>query len=164
METVIRVALIYVVILIGMRILGKREFGQLAPMEFVTLLLIPELVAHALLGEDYSMTNAMIALTTLFAVVFISSTIVHMSKKAEDIIQGIPCVLVHDGQIISENMNKERITPEEIFAEMHKAGLERLEQVKWAILEGDGKIALVPVEQGQNGVLRKPEIESTNVH
>src|SRR5688500_15078650 len=122
METVIRVAFIYVFILVGMRVLGKREFGQLAPMEFVSLLMIPELVSQALVRDDFSMTNALIAVTTLFVMVFLSSVVVHLSKKAEEVIDGIPSILVYNGQLLPENMNKERVTPDEIFAEMHKAG------------------------------------------
>jgi uncharacterized membrane protein YcaP (DUF421 family) len=157
MQTVIKVALIYIFILIGMRIMGKREFGQLAPMELVSLLLIPELVSQAVIGEDFSMTNAIIALTTLFAIVFLSSSLAHLSKKAEDVIEGVPTVLVHEGKLLTENMNKERVTPEEIFAEMHKTGLVRLEEVEWAILAEDGKIAIVPVEHSKPSAVHKPD-------
>jgi uncharacterized membrane protein YcaP (DUF421 family) len=144
METVIRVFVIYIFILIGLRILGKREFGQLSPLELVSLLMIPEIVTTALTREDHSLTNALIGVSTLFSLVFLTSVIMQWSRKAEQLIAGKPAVLVYDGQYIAENMNRERITPDEIFTEMHKSGLETLEQVKWAVLEPDGKISIVP--------------------
>jgi uncharacterized membrane protein YcaP (DUF421 family) len=144
METVIRVFVIYIFILIGLRILGKREFGQLSPLELVSLLMIPEIVTTALTREDHSLTNALIGVSTLFSLVFLTSVIMQWSRKAEHLIAGKPAVLVYDGQYIAENMNRERITPDEIFTEMHKSGLETLEQVKWAVLEPDGKISIVP--------------------
>jgi uncharacterized membrane protein YcaP (DUF421 family) len=146
METVIRVFIIYVFILVGLRILGKREFGQLSPLELVSLLMIPEIVTKAVTGDDYSLTNALIGVSTLFSLVFLTSVLMQWSRKAEHLIAGKPAVLVYDGQYVPDNMNRERITPDEIFTEMHKSGLEKLEQVKWAVLEPDGKIAIVPAE------------------
>ena len=147
MHTALRVIIIYVVILAGMRILGKREFGQLGPMEFVSLILIPDLVAPGAIGDDFSITNAIIAVTTLFAMVFLTSVVVHKSKRAELLVEGTPVVLVHSGKLIVETMNKERVTSEELFAELHSAGLQELKEVKWAILDSDGKIAIIPEEK-----------------
>lgn len=149
METVIRVAIIYIVIYGGLRILGKREFSQLAPAELVTLLLIPELVSQALVGEDFSMTNGIIAVTTVFVLVFITSTLMHLNSKVEEVIAGKPVVIVAHGKFIDDNMNKERVSPEEVFTSMHNAGLEQLSEVKWAILENDGKIAIVAEDWGR---------------
>lgn len=143
METVVRVALIYVVLLAGMRLMGKREFGQLAPMELIALLLIPELLQEALLGYA-SITNAFIALATLFALVFANSLLSHVSKRFERVAEGEPAVLAHHGQLVQSNLDRERISPSELYSEIRKAGLERLDQVRWAVLEGDGKISIVP--------------------
>ena len=144
MDTVIRVAVIYVVIVIGLRLTGKREFGQLSPLELVSLLLVPEIVSQAMANDDFSITNGIIGVATLFTLVFLSSLLMHRFKPVEKIFNGDPSVLIAHGRMIEDMMNKERVTPEEIYTEMHKAGLDRIEQVKWAILEGDGKISIVP--------------------
>lgn len=146
METVIRVALIYLFILFSLRVMGKREFSQLSPLELVTLLLIPELAAQALIREDFSFVNALIALSTLFALVFISTLLQYHSRKASKAISGSPSILVSDGELIEKNLDEERVGAEEIFSEMHKAGFAELSQVRWAILETDGSIAIVPFE------------------
>ena len=157
METVIRITLIYVVVLVGLHLLGKREFSQLSPLELVTLLLIPELVAQATVRDDFSLTNSLVALTTLFSLVFVSSVLIYKSRKVERVIEGTPAVLVAHGQLIAENLNKERVTPGEIFSEMHKAGLEHLSQVKWAVLEDDGKISIVPEDSADRAKCGKVE-------
>lgn len=144
METVFRVTIIYFFLMIALRIMGKREFGQMSPLELVALLLIPEIVSQALLREDFSMTNAIIAVTTLLTMVFLTSLVIQVSKRAEKAIAGAPTVLVYHGQLVADHMHKERVTEGEIFGEMHKSGLDRLEQVRWAVLEGDGKIAIIP--------------------
>ncbi|HEX7022788.1 MAG TPA: YetF domain-containing protein [Trueperaceae bacterium] len=158
METVVRVVIVYFAILVGLRVLGKREFGQLSPLELVTLLLIPELVTNALVVPDHSMTNAFVALTTILSLVFISSLIQHLSKRMETVITGSPTVLVAHGQLLETVMNQERVTPEEIFDAMHKSGLERLEQVGWAVLESDGKIAIIPEGSGGAAIRRQEQL------
>lgn len=146
METVLRVAVIYLFILIGLRALGKREFSQLSPFDLVTLLLIPEIVSQALVTEDFSLTNAFIGLSTLFMLVLLTSVIAHLSKGAEQVIEGKPSVLISQGTFVPENMDRARVSPDEIYSEMHKQGLARIEQVQWAILEPDGRIAFIPSE------------------
>jgi uncharacterized membrane protein YcaP (DUF421 family) len=147
METVIRVIVIYLFLMVGLRILGKREFGQLSPLELVSLLLIPELVSSALQSEDFSLVDALVAVSTLLALTVLTSMLLHMSKTAQKVIDGEPIVLVRHGQFSVDAMNRERVTPHEIFSEMHKSGIEYLEQVAWAILETEGTITIVPENQ-----------------
>jgi uncharacterized membrane protein YcaP (DUF421 family) len=144
METIWRVAVVYLFIVFGLRVLGKREFGQLSPLELVTLLIIPEIVSQALVQEDFSLTGALVGVSTLFVLVYLSSLLQHKSKAVEQVFSSSPSVLVQDGKFVEEQMNKERVSPDEIFEALFMAGFDRLEQVKWAILGSDGKIAIVP--------------------
>lgn len=147
METVIRIVIVYIAIVAGLRILGKREFGQLSPVELVTLLLIPEIVAPVLNQENTSLTNGLVGISTLFALVFLTSAVMHLSKRFEAVIAGEPMVLVAHGRMIPKHMNKERVTPDELYNEMHISGLDDLSQVRWAVLESDGKISIVPEDR-----------------
>jgi uncharacterized membrane protein YcaP (DUF421 family) len=155
METVIRVAVIYALIVLGLRVLGKREFGQLSPIELVTLLLIPEIVSNALQREDQSVTNGIIGLATLFTLVFATSLLTSRFGVFNRLLDGTPTVLVHRGELIAKNLQRERISPDELASELRKSGLEHVSQVKWAILETDGKISIVPAraenEAGHTG-------------
>jgi uncharacterized membrane protein YcaP (DUF421 family) len=144
METVPRVVLVYALVWACFRILGKRELTQMSPIELVTLLLIPQLFSRALTRQDYSMTNAVIGATTLVTLVFLTSAASYRFRRVSRVMQAEPTVLVYRGALMEQHLNRERIAPEDIVSAMHKVGLERLGQVEWAILEGDGKIAFIP--------------------
>jgi uncharacterized membrane protein YcaP (DUF421 family) len=157
METVIRVTIVYLVIMVGLRLVGKREFSELSPMELVTLLLIPEMVSQALVREDFSLTNGIIGVATLISLVFLNSLLRQKSKRFETLIEGTPSILVQHGDFVTATMNKERVSPGDIFGAMHEVGLYQLAQVKWAVLESDGRISVVPEEGQQPTLLTRPK-------
>ena len=107
------------------------------------LLLIPELFSQAALGEDFSLTNALIACSTLLVLVFGVSLVTHLSARVNGFVSAKPAVLVDHGTIIEDNMNRERVTPDELFGEMRLIGLRDLSKVEWAILEADGRISFI---------------------
>jgi uncharacterized membrane protein YcaP (DUF421 family) len=148
-ETVLKVIAIYVFVLVGLRVLGKREFAELTPLHLVTLLLIPEIASQAMVGEDFSLTNALVGITTVFVIVFLLSAIVHTSKPAEKLIQGGPTILAYHGRLLESNLNKERMTGQDVMTEARSQGLESLSQVKWAVLEDTGRISIIPEESAK---------------
>jgi uncharacterized membrane protein YcaP (DUF421 family) len=83
----------------------------------------------------------------------------HSSERIEKVFNSSPTVLVQNGYFVDKNMNQERVSPDEIFDSMHESGLDRLEQVKWAILESDGKVAIVPKERDGNVTPQQQEKE-----
>lgn len=144
METIWRVIFVYAFVWICFRVVGKRELSQMAPFELVMLLVFPQLFSRALTRQDYSMTNAVIGATTLFLLVFISSTINYRFRRVRQVWQSAPTVLVAHGQYRPHELDRERIASSEIYSAMHKIGIEDLHDVEWAILEGDGRIAIIP--------------------
>jgi len=142
-ETVLRVIFVYVFVWACFRMLGKRELSQMAPFELVMLLLIPQFFSRALTRQDYSMTNSVVAATTLFSIVFLTSIGSFRFAGFRHVIEARPTVLVRRGELLLPGLRRERIAPDEIFSAMHKAGIEKLEDVAWAILESDGKIAII---------------------
>ncbi|HSA57134.1 MAG TPA: YetF domain-containing protein [Gemmatimonadaceae bacterium] len=160
METVVRILVIYLLLLLGLRAMGKREFGQLSPFELVTLLLIPELIQQAGVREDFSLTNAVIAVSTLFLLVFLTSALAHRFSGFEQFIAGSPAVLAHDGRFLADSMNHERVSAEEVYSELRKVGLVELKQVRWVLLEPDGRIAVIPRRRSEHSG-RAPEKEAT---
>jgi uncharacterized membrane protein YcaP (DUF421 family) len=150
MEIVFRVAIIYGVIVIGLRLLGKREFGQLSPLELVTLLLIPEIVSQGLGGEDYSLVGGIIGVATPLVLVFLTSLAGARWERVGTAIDGTPTVLAHEGRFFEKNMMAERVTPDEVYTELRKAGFEELRQARWVILETDGSLSIVP-KPGEEG-------------
>lgn len=147
MEIVLRVTFIYFFLMVSLRIVGKREFGQLSPLEMISILLIPEIISNALQVEITSMTDAVIGITTLLSLTALTTFIVYRSQHIERAISGEPVVLAHKGRLVERNMDLERITSDEIMGEVRRAGLESVEQVGWAILETDGSITVIPLER-----------------
>jgi uncharacterized membrane protein YcaP (DUF421 family) len=145
METVVRVAIVYLFVWACFRVVGKRELTQLSPFELVTLLFIPQLFSRALTRQDYSMTNGVIAASTLFLLLFLTSAARYRSTRVAAIVQGVPTVLVHRGAVVQQHLDKERIALDDILASMRKVGMQRFDEVEWAILEADGKISVVPM-------------------
>jgi uncharacterized membrane protein YcaP (DUF421 family) len=144
MDIVARVALIYLFLMVALRLMGKREFGELTPFELVTLLLIPEIVSKALTGEDYSFTAAVIGVSTLLALVLVTSILAYRFPGLGRLLEGEPRILARQGEFVTDALNRERIAPEEIGIAMHKYGIEALADVKWAMLEVDGSITIIP--------------------
>ena len=143
METVLRVVFVYVFVWACFRVLGKRELSQMAPFELVMLLFIPQFFSRALTRQDYSMTNAVIAAASLFALVILTSIASFRFAGFRHFVVARPTVLVESGRFVAAGLDRERITADEIVGAMHKAGVEKFEDVAWAILESDGKIAII---------------------
>lgn len=144
METVIRVTFVYLFLLVALRILGKRELGQLAPFDLLVLMLIPEFFQQAVAGQDFSMTNAVVAASTLLTLVLVTSVLAYRSPAAGKLIGGAPTVLASGGYLIPENMHRSRVSPDEVYSALHESGLQEIAQTKFVILDTDGKLAVVP--------------------
>lgn len=143
METVWRVAAVYLFLMFAFRTLGKRDIGHLAPFDLVILLMIPELVSQALVGEDYSLINALVGVATLLGLVFCTSTIAYLRPGFDEIVEGSPSVLIREGAFVPGAMHRERVSAEQLLTQLRLAGLDDISRVKWGILETDGQISFV---------------------
>lgn len=137
-----RIAVIYVFLTVAFRLIGKRELSTLSPLELITLMLIPEIASGTLNGESPLM-SALVAISVLLLLVFLLSLLKARFEVVEHAIEPQPRVLVTEGALCEDALARERITPDELFAEMHKHGIAELGEVRWAILESGGDIAFV---------------------
>lgn len=145
---VIRAAIIYLFVFVILRLSGKRTLGQMTTFDLVLLLIISEATQQALLSDDKSLTGGMMAITTLVFLDIIVSLISHRFRSADKIINSVPLIILKDGKPILDRMEKERISQEEVLeAARIMQGLESLDQVKYAILEVDGSISIIPKHQ-----------------
>lgn len=150
MESVLRGAAIYVFLLVIMRVSGKRSFAEITTFDFVLLLVIGETTQQALLSEDFSMTNAFIVIVTLVIMDVGLSLWKQRSAKLALAIESQPLVLLTDGRPLTERMNQERVDVEDILAAARMThGLERLDQIKYAVLERNGGISIIPKESAR---------------
>jgi uncharacterized membrane protein YcaP (DUF421 family) len=154
----LRVALIFAALMFAFRVLGKRELGRLSPFELVTLMLVPEILSSSIQGEG-SLVNGLVGLSTLLALVLITSVLAHRFEAVERTVEAQPTVLVAHGRMLHGALNAERIVPDELFAEMRKQGLADLDEVAWAVLENSGNITFVPERSpsGERPRARNPD-------
>jgi len=145
METVLRGVAIYVVLLVVFRIAGKRTLSQATTFDFVLLLIIGEATQQALLGEDFSVTNAILIIITLIGVDIALAKLKGRSATLEQLIDGVPLVIVEDGRPLKDRMDKARVDEDDVLtAARETQGLERMEQIKYAVLERSGGISIIP--------------------
>lgn len=148
MDSVLRAASVYVILLVVMRIAGKRTLAQVTTFDFILLLIIGEATQQALLADDFSVTNAAIVIATLVLLDIVLSVLKQRSGRLDRVIDDSPVVIVDDGKLLWDRLNRARIDEQEILVaarELH--GLERLDQIKYAVLERSGGISIVPKGQ-----------------
>jgi uncharacterized membrane protein YcaP (DUF421 family) len=147
MESVLRAAAVYVILLILFRIAGRRVLSDMTSFDFVLILIIGDSAQQALLGDDFSLVNALLVIVTLLAIDVGISLWKQRSDSANRLIEGIPTVLVEHGRPLKQLMDKARVREDEILeAARRLQGLERMDQIKFAVLEISGGISIVPNE------------------
>ncbi len=145
MESVLRGAAIYLFLLLIFRVTGKRSLDQVTTFDFVLLLIVSETTQQALLGEDFSLTNAVLLILTLFVIDHALSLGKQRYRWIRRVAEGLPLVLIDDGQLKRERMRRSQVDEDDILeAARELQGLERLDQIKYAVLERHGGITVVP--------------------
>lgn len=144
METVLRGAAIYIVVLAMVRIAGRRSLAQMTPFDLVLMLIIAETTQQALLGDDFSITNAVVLIATLFGIDIALSYVKEYWPLAGAIIDGRPTLLVADGKGQERALKRTRVNMDDIMAAARAAGLERPDQIRHAVLETNGEISIIP--------------------
>ena len=145
MDAILRGAAVYFFLLLILRLGGKRSLAQITAFDFVLLLIISEATQQALLADDYSVTNGFLVIVTLVGIDIGLSIWKQRSPRTEKWIDDAPVVLIENGTILRERMERERVDLDDILTaarELH--GLERLDQIKYAVLERSGGISIIP--------------------
>lgn len=146
MNPVIRGLAVYLFVYIIFRILGKRSLSEITTFDFVLLLIISETTTDALIGEDFSLMACFIMLSTLVGVDLLLTLTKTKWKWFEKISDGAPLIIVDKGVPLKKRMEKTKVDEEDVLeAARILHGLEKMEQVKYAVLEKDGTISIIPV-------------------
>jgi len=143
LEKVLRPVIVYVFLIIGLRLAGKRELAQLNPFDLVVLLTLSNTVQNAIIGDDNSITGGIIGATTLLFVNHLVVRLIYGHNKIEELIEGDSDVLIENGQIKPDRLKKELISLGELEVAAHKQGFASLEEVERAVLESCGTITFV---------------------
>lgn len=152
MDAVLRALALYLILLVLLRLTGKRSLSQVTTFDFVILLIVGEAAQQALLGEDFSLTQAALVIATLLLLDRASDYLAWRFGWFERWTQSVPAILVEDGRPLPDVLAKFHLTEDDVVTAGREAhGVERLDQVKWAVLESSGGISVVPHDDSSSG-------------
>lgn len=148
MDTVLRAAAVYLFLVLVFRVCGTRTLAKITTFDFALLLIIAEAAQQAMIGDDFSFTNAFVAILTLVGIDVALSLWKQRSHQLDRWLDGLPLVLVENGYPYAERLRKARVDESDILAAAReRQGLERMEQIKYAVLERNGGISIIPLEK-----------------
>ncbi|MFY9551409.1 MAG: YetF domain-containing protein [Thermoanaerobaculia bacterium] len=143
-EFLARGIVVYAFLIALLRLTGKRQVGQLAPFDLVLLLVLSNAVQNSMNGGDNSLVGGLISATTLVVLNWIVGLATFRSKRLAVVIEGRPQVLIHNGQLFEDVLNRAKLTHHELNAALRQSGVACIADVHSAILENNGNISVTP--------------------
>ena len=142
----VRAIVVYLSVLLLLRVGGKRQMGQMSPTEFVSILLISNAVQNSMNGGDNSLLGGLLLATILIITSTLVTYLTFKSRRWAILFEGTPTLLIHHGEVLRKNLNRERITPNELKILLRKQGIHKLSDVAEAVLEADGTLSITHAE------------------
>ena len=147
LQIVLRTGVIYLLVLVGVRLSGKREVGQMTPFDLTLLLLLSNSVQNAMTGPDTSLLGGVIAAATLLILNYLVADVAGLTRGFRKLVEGEPSLLIHDGKIIESHMAKEHVSMDELHRSLREHGLNSPKEVALAVLEVDGSISCLKYDE-----------------
>ena len=143
LDVAARTAVVYLALLVGLRITGKRQVGQFTPFDLLLLLLLANSVQNAMVGPNETLWGGLVAAGTLLALNGVVAAVAWRTRGAARILEGMPTILIRHGQVLEPNLVREGISREDLMRALREHGIEDPELVRSAILEVDGAISVL---------------------
>jgi uncharacterized membrane protein YcaP (DUF421 family) len=143
LEKILRPVIVYIFLILGLRLSGKRELAQLNPFDLIVLLTLSNTVQNAIIGNDNTVTGGLIGAASLLAINYLVIRFLYDHRKIDQIVEGNADILVEDGKIHEHRLKKELITKEELAAAARRQGFESLSEVRQCILEPGGTLTFI---------------------
>jgi uncharacterized membrane protein YcaP (DUF421 family) len=143
MDLVVRAVVVYVVVLLYTRILGRRELSQLQPFDLILLVVVGDLIQQGVTQSDNSVTGVVLVLSTIGMMVVLTSYLSFRFRRLRPYLDGEPVVIVENGKPIEVNMRRERLTLDDVAEQARLNNIDSLEKIKWAVLETSGQISFI---------------------
>lgn len=159
LEKVIRPLLVYFIMILLLRVFGKRELAQLNPIDFVLLLLISEAVQNAIIGDDTSLSGGVIGVGTLLGINYLMARLKFRVPKIEEIVEGTSKVLIENGKPVKNKMLSELMTEDDLEVIAHEEGLENAEEIDKLILDPNGTFLVIPKDEIKDARFKKEVLE-----
>jgi uncharacterized membrane protein YcaP (DUF421 family) len=144
---VLRTLIVYLAVIVGLRLSGKREVGQMTVPDFVLLLLIANTVQNAMTGPDTSINGGLVAAFTLLVANYLVTRLVSGNRRARKFLEGSPTMLIYHGKVLAEHLTREKISFDELQEALREHGVAEVEEVALAVLEIDGSISVLKTDE-----------------
>ena len=139
----LRTLIIYMFVFLGIRLLGKRDVGQMTPLDLVLLLLIANAVQNAMTGPDTTVVGGLAAAATLLVINALVTRLLWRHKKIRRLVEGTPTLLIRHGKLLTQNLTKENLSIDDLLQALREHGVATMEDVSLAVLEIDGSISVL---------------------
>jgi uncharacterized membrane protein YcaP (DUF421 family) len=143
LEKVLRPWLVYVFLVVGLRLAGKRELAQINTFDLIVLLTLSNTVQNAIIGDDTSVTGGVIGATSLLVINYLVVRFLFRRAKLDRFLEGEPVVLIEHGRLRKKNLDRELITMAELESAAHKQGFRHLDEVERCVLETGGSLGFI---------------------
>lgn len=143
MDIVIRAAAAYVFITFILRVMGRRELSSLGPSDLVLIVVLGDLVQNSVTQSDQSVTGMIIAISSFALLTVAMSVLTFKSRRAQTFVEGQPLILVQDGMPVEKNLRAERIRVDDVADEARGQGIDKIDDIKWCLLETSGSMSFV---------------------
>jgi uncharacterized membrane protein YcaP (DUF421 family) len=143
MDLVLRAAIAFFFIFLLMRIVGRRELSSLEPFDLILLIVLGDLVQQGITQSDYSVTGLILAAGTISLLTVAVSYVSFRFPRTRPLLEGQPLVVIQDGEVLENNLRRERLTREELAEAARLQQISSLKEVSWAILEKSGQISFI---------------------
>lgn len=155
---IIRTVIIYIILMIIMRLMGKRQLGELDVGEFVITILLSEIASLPITNPEKSIWDATVPIVTLVFLEILSSSLILKFPKIKKLLASKPAILIYRGKMDRKVMRKVRISVEDLISQIRQNGIYDLEEVDYAILEENGKMSIIP-----KSLYRQPDRRDLNI-
>lgn len=143
-EKILRSVVVYLFLLLAFRFMGKRQVGQLTPFDLIVLLIIANVVQNAVIGNDNSLGGGLLGAVVILSLNWAVVMATYRFKSLRRLMAGEPTLLVHNGRVFHDRMEREHISIDDLNAALRKSGVADLLQVRFAVLEENGQISVIP--------------------
>lgn len=141
MDLVLRATAVFVLVLVVTRAVGRRELSSMEPFDLILLVVMGDLIQQGVTQSDYSLTGTMIVIVTIATLTVGTAYLSFRFRRLRPLLEGEPVMLVADGRVLRDNLRRQRMTLEEVLAEARLQSIEALDDIRYAVLETNGRIS-----------------------
>ena len=152
LQIVMRTGAVYLLVLVGVRLTGKREVGQMTPFDLTLLLLLSNSVQNAMTGPDTSLAGGAVAAVVLLSLNYAVAELSGVNRRFRRVVQGSPSLLIHDGALLMDHLKREHLTVDEVLRALREHGIGSVAEVAIGVLEVDGSLSFLKIDELPEGV------------